>query len=425
MICGASGTRKVSAITIATAVVVGGLIAQPAAAHAAPVDTSGLSELAAGSVVDTDGGAPSEAWVTVTLWPEQIAPTADGSPDDVAAQLLGSAKVAKDGTFAVGTDLLSFVPNSPTIAAEFESLMRGEPVNVLIDAFTLESTNLYATSIRYDAETDSFVSVVPPPSTDESPLTRGSKVEPSGVTVSAASVDGTLDLAIPLQPATDKGYRLSDSQLARSADAPHIPCFTATGNYPQVWTNVGRISAQTPNGYSAVFSNSTGTTTHLGVGVSASGSFGSFTSSGSTTQTSGVTTTWPALTSGTGATYSTQFSYGRYEGRGCFSGPIVPPKRYFVEAYQHWGGQKTESLLTFADNYCASYSAGGSVTVDSGWGENYMNSAKIGSQIGTDLSASQAYTQSAKFTVSLTQNRQVCGEKGPLGSQSVGTISIK
>jgi hypothetical protein len=172
-----------------------------------------------------------------------------------------------------------------------------------------------------------------------------------------------------------------------------------------VWVG-GHYSTTTGVTHDLVYSN--GASSSLGVGVSTSGRFGTFSASGTTSVSSTGTINFPTTT-GRQHDY-TYFNYDKYL-VGC-----AGTMKYEARATGWVGGAHVWVPPTAPTaNYCYSYAAGSSFTRDRTVAYDFSTGADVSSAIGIDLSARTGYSSSAKVTFHFAATRHLCGTSGPPG----------
>ena len=171
-------------------------------------------------------------------------------------------------------------------------------------------------------------------------------------------------------------------------------------------------------GTSARFSYSTGSNSSLSVGYSASGSYGTFSQSGSIAKASTATVDF-GTRSGS-YVYSTYFRYGKYS-QWCY--PITNPSlktiyAYKVRANQFDGGSSVAASAAPAATYCSPFAGNTTLIRDSSSAYNWTTGASLSTSIGINLSSQTGYSSKAKLVYSNTGStpRQVCGTNGTWGS---------
>jgi len=163
--------------------------------------------------------------------------------------------------------------------------------------------------------------------------------------------------------------------------------------------------------YSAV-AVASGQTSELGVGVSATGAYGSFSVGGTSAQSSGISINYPTLSATFQQYLKTQWLYGKFKDvyTTCVKGFCTSTTSYGARPYKFIGG----SLLNTASSvpsatHCAYYISGSGATVSTGSAITWTNGVSIGSVIGIDLSSKTGYAVNAELKYTFTANRHLCG----------------
>jgi len=172
-----------------------------------------------------------------------------------------------------------------------------------------------------------------------------------------------------------------------------------------------------------------GSSSSLGVGLSLSGAFGSYSSSGNVSRSS--TSSISFTPAAGGRLYQTYFSYGKY-GQYCYpvGGSYDPTDiyAYKVQAIAFAGGSNTisQSAPATPSENCVPLASGTNFVKSTTAASTFSTGADTSSAIGVDLSSRTGYTSSTKttFTNSSGTSRQLCGVNGYPGG-SPGLIVLK
>ncbi|WP_262064512.1 DNRLRE domain-containing protein [Streptomyces sp. STR69] len=181
------------------------------------------------------------------------------------------------------------------------------------------------------------------------------------------------------------------------------------------WVIAGQTYSAT-TGVKHTFSYSKGADSSLGVGVSASGTYGSFTSSGSVSKSSSITMEYPAYGNNRGVYYKTEYSYGKYlvacqsPGRGT---PVT--HHYEVRARGYYGGAKTSTAYIPTAKHCAYQQKDTKFTRTTSHAITWSDGASVADVIGIDLSAETGYSSDATVEYTFNANRYICGTGGAPG----------
>jgi hypothetical protein len=157
-----------------------------------------------------------------------------------------------------------------------------------------------------------------------------------------------------------------------------------------------------------------GSTSTVGVGFSASGDYGSFEASGTSTVSSTSEVNFPTQGQRRLTVFRTTFGWKKFELR-CFAYPYGPWTSAGFEAravefqggtYQYTAGSPPSAT------YCTSYLKGSSFSKDTASAIQFTNGAKIGSFIGIDLSTRTGFNTSTKITFTFVNAGRLCGSNG-------------
>lgn len=165
-----------------------------------------------------------------------------------------------------------------------------------------------------------------------------------------------------------------------------------------------------------------GSSSTLGVGFSASGTYGSYSASGTAGQNSTWTENYPLQAQNKRTVMQTNFGYKKYKNT-CYSPGGYYEVTYTVRPYQFQGGQSTYTAASSPSaTYCVSYVKGGSTTKDTGTALTFTNGLKLGSVIGIDLSIKTGFNANTKLKFNWVNAGQLCGSNGypPQAARVVG-----
>jgi hypothetical protein len=178
------------------------------------------------------------------------------------------------------------------------------------------------------------------------------------------------------------------------------------------WTRVGQTYIPGTNHATARFVYLRGQTSSLGIGVSASGNFGSYSTSG--TLAWGTTYRQPFRTNRPYASwwYYTQFHWAKYANvcAGHFAG-------WQVQVNGYWGGAQRGGVNKFPRTpakWCAHFQAGDGPTINTTVAVTWGEGATL-PEIGFNVEATTGYDTSGEIQFGLTAGRWLCGQHGPPG----------
>lgn len=179
------------------------------------------------------------------------------------------------------------------------------------------------------------------------------------------------------------------------------------------------------SGATADYQFSTGASSSLGVGASATGSYGSFDASGSTSVT---------------ADYSIDYARNTYGSK--YHHTYVEPRTFKVQCYtdmgtvyytfyefrptSYAGGSATTAGGAFTTpKYCTRLAAGDTFTKSSSTAITWSVGFKVGGVIGIDLSSRSGFTTASKLVIrSGSKVRRICGHYGLPGSSTPRSIKV-
>ncbi|RYF55047.1 MAG: hypothetical protein EOO27_22100 [Comamonadaceae bacterium] len=338
-----------------------------------------------GELADAAGSAPASTDigdVTLFAWPAEEVLAAAGVGEAVKLTPIAHADVTGDGQFSFtipeGVDLSRFAGGTDHVNVSMAGVADGEEY--------WYSSVINASPSASDLEPLS-----------ESPVPQV-EIESVGTNNSTASKVDTY---------SDKA------------------CYTSTqATFASKSAQVGYTS-NARSGGSAQLKFTSGSSGKFGVGVSATGAYGSFSASGTVTLTSSVTITYPKTTTGARAhhAYLVPKKYKIY----CESNAGVPiSTKYEVRPSNYTGGSSTTSATTFATNrYCTPVGKKTTTTIDESTASTFSSGFKTAGVIGVDLSAQAGYTKQTSLVFKTTTSAgSLCGEKGYPGG-APGRVKLK
>jgi hypothetical protein len=244
---------------------------------------------------------------------------------------------------------------------------------------------------------------------------EGRAFAPIGTGAPVASVDGDVARSSRSQEGemavirlTDPAPTIGSSELQpMAAPAPIYRCSAWTlQSSTDVWVTMGQSYSGPATNFAQLDSSHSVTS---GTAISASGSAGSWSSSGSMTHTVGLTKTWAEGLAD--RTFQSEVRYGRWK---TICAGIYP--RYAFTPSYGTGGDRTVAATAYpALNHCTTISAGLWQRRTSG-AQAYAESAGVKARlaIGIDLSITNDYssTESRMFTLSYRAPRtlRICGD---------------
>lgn len=238
----------------------------------------------------------------------------------------------------------------------------------------------------------------------------------TGDVVRAARVDLVLEADQPNLEASLLGDSNGGETVTPMAQAGSCPGGSGLKqNLGNRQVLVGAIHI-TASGKEMRFNYNSDAASTLGVGVSSSGSYGTFSSGGTVSRTRSLSTTYPWYKSATNQLLDTYYSYGKYCVNVATNGPTF--HQYEVRPIKHEGGTNARSTTAPTANYCVPYNvagSGGSKTSSNA--TTWSNGAKLGGAIGIDLSSRTGFTTKAKQEWVFKTPGRLCGtHDSPAGS---------
>jgi hypothetical protein len=245
----------------------------------------------------------------------------------------------------------------------------------------------------------------------------GAWVEPAGA--AAARIAVTVDLALGRSERADPTTTVPSGAAPPENKDYGCPNYVVA-RYNGRWTAIG----ETYPGPSATaeFIYTQGASSTLGVGISVSGDYGSYSASGTTTQSSTTEINWPIKPANSKWFYWTTFQYTKFD--------VQMPSDYYC---YHWayrvsptrfdGGVSSASISSAPTaNNCSPI--GGPVTIHKtqGTAVTWTNGVQIKSVIGIDLSSKTGFNANTKYTFRFTRAGRLCGSNStyPNAAQVVG-----
>ncbi|MEU7305191.1 hypothetical protein [Streptomyces sp. NPDC007206] len=164
-----------------------------------------------------------------------------------------------------------------------------------------------------------------------------------------------------------------------------------------------------------------GTTSSLGVGVSGSGTFGSWQSGGTTSKSTTITNSYPTYGDHHGVYYKTQFDYAKYR-VDCVSYGVTPQDtqhrtHYEVRPTSYFGGATTTSaaIPKTMSGTCAKYVNGSHFQRTTTSAVSWANGASLAGDAGVDFSSETGYSNTATVDYSFHATHYLCGTAGSVG----------
>ncbi|MEV0186651.1 hypothetical protein AB0I54_46850 [Streptomyces sp. NPDC050625] len=179
------------------------------------------------------------------------------------------------------------------------------------------------------------------------------------------------------------------------------------------WVIVGQTYSAT-TGVSHTLSYSKSASSTLGVGISGTGTYGTFEASGTNSKSSTVTNDYPSYGNHHGVYYKTEFSDGKYHVI-CANGKYNNEDYCEVRAKGYYGGEKVTTARIPKATHCAQYLKGGKFTRTTSKAIMWTDGASTADAIGLNLSAETGYSTDTTVVYSFSATRYMCGTGGPPG----------
>lgn len=334
-----------------------------------------------GRLVDA-AGAGTSGHLTVIAWPRMdvLGRLADG--DSVKTMPVAKTVAKADGSFILRID-----PNVPVEEfTEDDGTVNFELVGARGDRLVV-----FAFARRFDP----VANIWRDPSL---PLERGAADE-LGVTLSLDQFPAIAPAGVPApSPALDKSDCGVDV-LATYNDRPVVNGEVYTG----------------PNA-TAQFVYTTGATSALGVGFSASGSFGSFQQGGEAVASSSAGISYPVQGTNRKTVFRTSWQYKKFrEWHWNEWMTYCSPGFYTVRPTLWWGGSSWYTAASAPSApYCAWQGAGVELWKERGTAITFTNGADLNvGAVGVYLSARTGFNQSTKIKYKFLNNGWLCGSNAP------------
>jgi hypothetical protein len=358
------------------------------------------STLAYGTVTNAAGAPVAGARVTLEADPTTM-PTTSSE--------LNVPVLATDTTDSLGHYTLS-LPSSFTAAGDVNPGTGLVSYNVLVDGPGVHTLSTFDN--------------VPPgaASLSKTSSLRRSNLSPTAVTTdvidpnSEAATDWT-DTSTPdpiiSYPEVDFGATYDPFAASSTSAFTNIQLIK---NYGKHWDAVGAWFSDT-GGVSADFYYGNGASSSLGVGVSATGKFGSFHASGTHSESTSATQGYPARTGPRQLLYLTEFIYKLYRYQDCAPKSGCAPV-YYKTVATGWagGGQLQHTSTPSGINNCVPEPNGGYWDRTSSKAITWTNGASLSGAIGIDLSIQTGFTTDAHNHITFTEGgHRLCGRGNPPG----------
>jgi hypothetical protein len=379
-------TRLLARLGLASSILLTIALAPAAATASEPRGVDWLSSIrdsaelsgpviVAGTVRDGKG-RPASGRAALLAFPPQDVMSAMKVGHSVWIVPVGKGRVGADGTFALRWD-----PRIP------------------IDDFV---SSIDTVDLEVVVEGPAGASVV---SLSRNLTPGGTAVESAADAGRSTHAERGVVLTLDPRLARARQSSVSTDRSVRTAVGPVYCLSTLKSIYPPVWHLVAEL--YTGPHATVDFTYSVGAQSTLGVGLSVSGSAGSFSQSGKVTVASTGSINFAEVPQNQRRVQETQWRYGKWD----VSCPMVPR----FEARPHsWIGGSTyyNAAVTPAAPYCTPYLVGDRPSINQHRAIEWSNGVKIAAFIGVDLSSTTGFTTNAGQTWTFNANGKLCGTNG-------------
>jgi hypothetical protein len=187
------------------------------------------------------------------------------------------------------------------------------------------------------------------------------------------------------------------------------------------WVALGGVYLDT-TGVSGQLEYSTGSTTTVGVGLSASGASGSFSAGGTASSSSDDDSIFPKHAKVSKTIDWTHFDFNEYRTI-CNGGGGA---RYEVRVGAYNGGAAETAASSFpAAPYCEPYPAGHTETIHHSTAVTWSAGANIGAPVGFTATAQSGYNDQTSLTFHFGAAHRLCGTKGKPGGTPSRLVAKK
>ena len=164
----------------------------------------------------------------------------------------------------------------------------------------------------------------------------------------------------------------------------------------------------------ATFTYITGASSTLGAGFSISGSYGSFSSSGTVTRSWSAPNQFTPVSKSQSRSFYTNFQYGKYKTK-CYRSDIGAHDYWYEYAFkpiQFWGGGSAVPVSPRTSSLCSYYTTNHVYGVDRVTAYEWSTGAATAGTIGVNLSSRTGHTSSSKISITMKQAGWVCAVAG-------------
>ncbi|MFE2423156.1 DNRLRE domain-containing protein [Streptomyces hokutonensis] len=388
--------------------------------------------ISSGTVKGADGNVAAGADVVLYAWPDNESDDALEEGDSVKLQPVAKAVSDSSGAYTLrvasasaltpeaatdGTVNLETVAYSGSHQAVF-NFPRTLVSSSSSTAYLAATTKAAATDTDTTAIADTtpvVADLVLDNALSTSEYSSSTDGASNGIDEESSSAPGSLTDDPDSATASAADDTAAAESAASDAGAAKACSSTLVKNLGAKWVIAGQTYSAT-SGVKHTFSYSKGADSSLGVGVSASGTYGSFTSSGSVSKSSSLTMEYPTYGNNRGVYYKTEYSYGKYlvgcqsPGRGT---PVT--HHYEVRPKGYYGGAKTSTAYIPTAKHCAYQQKDTKFSRTTSRAITWTDGASLEDVIGIDLSAETGYSSDATVEYTFNASRYICGTGGAPG----------
>ncbi|WP_182378701.1 hypothetical protein [Nocardioides sp. WS12] len=407
---------------MAALVVVGGSLSL--SPTMAPAEASGTPlTIAIGRVVNALGVPVSGASVELQMWPNDATLDAAQEGDPINLVTVASASTTSGGDFQLVLPRISdLAPGAVGDNVVDFSLVATSP-NGESSRFAF-SRRLVNTSVLGLSVIEALVDPEMPQNlinTLISGLTQQVVVPLTGVLLGSTGIGGIIDSALPTADvAADEVPESEFVPVEEPEPVVDKACSTyVKKDYGQRVTQVNAAGVGW-SGATTDFVYTDGAMSTLGVGVSTSGSYGSFKASGTSskerTSSGTLSTEFPLKSTGYWSR-KTNFRYKKYEIFCVYYGG-GSATQYEARPSNYSGGATTYGSTTLPNtprDYCVFQETGSGATKATSTAVTWTNGVALSGAIGIDVSARTGYTTDAKVSFKFKTQGWLCGTGGDPG----------
>ncbi|MDV9174886.1 DNRLRE domain-containing protein [Streptomyces sp. W16] len=373
--------------------------------------------VAKGTVDNSDGTAASGADVVLYAWPSNEVDDALEEGDYVKLQPVAKAVTDSSGGYELRIAALSALSaqaaddgtvNFEAIASSGRKAVSYNFGRRLVTSSSVAKVLAYSTaSTAADTSADAAALQADP---EDVTLTLDS--EASSAPAEDSTTDATENPSATPTPVADPSEVTGSDEDPEEVEAGVSKAcgIRLLKKIPPKWVIIGQTYSKT-TGVAHTLSYTSGASSSLGVGVSASGTYGSYSAGGSMSKSSSTTTQYPNYGNNTGVYYKTQFRYGKYIVGCAYADPW-----YEVRPRSYAGGADTSSAHIPNATHCFKYIKGSVFTKTRSKAITWTNGASLTSVIGIDLSAETGYSSDTTVVYTFNKTRHLCGTGGDPGS---------